>query len=76
MSDKPMKEASLEEMMQKLEECVSKMESSNLSLDESFEAFKEGMDLVKMCNDSIDKVEKQVVKLMDDGSELPLDEQE
>ena len=30
-----------------------------LSLEESFETFKEGMELVKKCNAGIDKVEKE-----------------
>jgi len=33
------------------------------------------MELVKRCNDSIDKVEKEVVKLMDDGTIEPLDKE-
>lgn len=65
----------LEDMMEALEECVSKMENGDLSLEESFEVFKEGMNIVKKCNDSIDKVEKEVVKLMDDGTIEPLDEE-
>ena len=59
-----------------LEECVNRMESGELSLEQSFEAFKEGIELVKQCNESIDMVEKEVVKLMDDGSIEPLDEVE
>ena len=50
------------------------METGELTLEESFEAFKEGMELVRKCNESIDMVEKEVVKLMDDGSIEPLDE--
>jgi len=65
----------LEEMLEALEECVERMEQGNLSLEESFETFKSGMELVKNCNDSIDKVEKEVVKLMDDGTIEPLDEE-
>ena len=65
---------SLEEMLSSLEECVNRMESGELSLEQSFEAFKEGIELVKQCNESIDMVEKEVVKLMDDGSIEPLDE--
>lgn len=68
------KTMTLEEMMEALDQCVEKMEQGNLSLEESFEAFKEGMNLVKNCNDNIDQVEKEVVKLMDDGSIEPLDE--
>ncbi len=67
---------SLEEMLSSLEECVNRMESGELSLEQSFEAFKEGIELVKQCNESIDMVEKKVVKLMDDGSIEPLDEVE
>ena len=67
---------SLEEMLSSLEECVNRMESGELSLEQSFEAFKEGIELVKQCNESIDMVEKEVVKLMDDGSIKPLDEVE
>ncbi|MBR6148466.1 MAG: exodeoxyribonuclease VII small subunit [Lachnospiraceae bacterium] len=67
---------SLEEMLSSLEECVNRMESGELSLEQSFEAFKEGIELVKQCNESIDMVEKEVVKLMDDGSIEPLDEVE
>lgn len=65
----------LEEMLGALEECVGQMEQGDLTLEESFEAFKAGMELVKNCNDSIDRVEKEVVKLMDDGSIEPLDEE-
>lgn len=65
----------LEQMMDALEECTQKMETGDLTLEESFEAFKEGMELVKRCNDSIDKVEKEVVKLMDDGTLEPLDKE-
>ena len=67
---------SLEEMLSSLEECVNRMESGELSLEQSFEAFKEGIELVKQCNESIDMVETEVVKLMDDGSIEPLDEVE
>ena len=67
---------SLEEMLSSLEECVNRMESGELNLEQSFEAFKEGIELVKQCNESIDMVEKEVGKLMDDGSIEPLDEVE
>lgn len=63
----------LDVMMDNLEKCVERMESSELSLEESFEAFKEGMELVKKCNASIDKVEKEVMVLSDDGRLSPLD---
>ena len=65
----------LEQMLDSLDKCVNTMESGELTLEESFNAFREGMELVKRCNDSIDRVEKEVVKLMDDGSIEPLDKE-
>lgn len=73
MADK--ENLTLEEMMEALEECTQRMETGELTLEESFEAFKTGMELVKCCNESIDKVEKEVVKLMDDGTIEPLDKE-
>ena len=67
-------EMTLEEMMEALEKCTEKMEAGEMTLDESFVTFKEGMELVRRCNESIDKVEKEVVKLMDDGTVEPLEE--
>ena len=66
---------SLEEMLNSLEDCVNDMENGELSLEESFETFKKGMELVKKCNAEIDAVEKEVVKLMDDCCIEPLDEE-
>ena len=66
---------SLEDMLEELEECVSSLETGDLTLEQSFERFKQGMELVRQCNASIDTVEKEVVKLMDDGSIEPLDEE-
>ncbi len=54
---------SLEETFQVLEEVINKMEQGDLSLEESFAAYHQGMDLLKSCNDKIDKVEKQVQEL-------------
>jgi len=62
------RETVLEDMMQELEICVRNLESSEISLEESFSIFEKGMKLVKECNDRIDRVEKAVLKLEEDGS--------
>lgn len=74
MSERNNGEMTLEEMLEALEKCTEKMEAGEMTLEESFLTFKEGMELVKKCNESIDKVEKEVVKLMDDGTVEPLEE--
>ena len=50
----------LESNFEELDKIVEKMESGDLSLDESFELYKKGIELVKSCNESINKVEKEM----------------
>ena len=58
---------SLEEAFEKLDALISELEQPENSLEASFKAFEEGMKLVKYCSDSIDKVEKKVLVLGQDG---------
>lgn len=58
----------LEENMAKLEETITRLEADDISLEDSFRAYREGMELVKQCNDAIDTVEKKVQKINEDGS--------
>ena len=61
------KEQTLEQVFDKLEETIGKLEQEDIPLEESFKLYKEGMKLIKSCNDSIDKVEKEVLKLNENG---------
>lgn len=61
------KEKSIEETFRELEELIKKMESGESSLEESFGYYEAGMKLVKACNEKIDKVEKKLVVLEEDG---------
>ena len=70
MSEKKM---TIEENFAKLEQTLELLESEEVSLEEAFTAYTEGMKLLKICNDQIDKVEKQVLKLSEDGSLTTLD---
>ena len=51
----------------KLEETVAALEQEDISLEESFQIYKNGMELLKKCNQSIDMVEKRVLVLNEDG---------
>lgn len=61
------KEISLEENFSRLEEIMEKLESDDISLEDAFKAYSDGMKLLKTCNDQIDRVEKQVLKLTEEG---------
>ena len=57
----------LEDNFLKIEEVINKLEADDISLEDAFAAYSEGMNLLKDCNAQIDKVEKKVLKLTEDG---------
>ena len=61
------KELSLEEAFEKIEESLTKMESPEISLEDSFGLYEEGIKLIKLCNDKIDRVEKQMIILSEES---------
>lgn len=61
------KEMTLEQMFDKLEESIGKLEQEDISLEDSFKIYREGMKLIQTCNEKIDKVEKEVLKLGENG---------
>ena len=54
---------SLEEAFAQLEEIIRKMEEPDASLDQTFAEYERGLKLLKLCNDKIDRVEKQMIIL-------------
>jgi len=62
------KEFKLEEAFEKLDEMLDILESPEITLEKSFEVYKEGMTLLTKCNETIDQVEKKVLKLTEEGT--------
>lgn len=61
------RELTLEQTFEKLEAAIGRLEDEDVSLEESFKLYKEGMKLIQACNDKIDRVEKEVLKLNENG---------
>lgn len=61
------RELSLEEAFEALEQTVRQLSDEEIPLEDSFRIYQEGMKLLKLCNDKIDKVEKQVLVLNEEG---------
>ena len=57
----------LEENFARLDELIGQLDRDDIPLEEAFQAYSAGMALVKQCNDQLDKVEKQVLKLTEEG---------
>ena len=57
----------LEEGFLQLEKAVEQLQREDISLEESFEVYKQGMELLKKCNDAIEQVEKKVLVINEKG---------
>lgn len=67
MQEEEGRELNLEEAFERLEETVAALEQEDISLEESFQIYKDGLELLKKCNQAIDQVEKKVLVLNEDG---------
>lgn len=60
-------ELPLEEAFAKLDEIMEQLEQGEASLEDSFLLYQKGMQLLKQCNESIDRVEKKLIVLEEEG---------
>ncbi len=65
----------LEEKLAKLDAMTEQLRKEDITLEESFSLYKDGMELIKQCNADIDRVEKQVQILNTDGQVTDWDEE-
>ena len=57
----------LENAFEELEVIIEKMNSKEVSLDDSFALYAEGTKLLKYCNEQLDAVEKKMLVLSEEG---------
>ena len=69
--DKKIDELSFEEALNALKETVEKLESEDLSLEDSLELFELGMDLAERCNQLLDEAELKIQQLVADEQGEP-----
>ena len=60
------KDRKFEEALEELEKVVERLESGELSLEDSLAAFEEGVKLVRFCNQKLTEVEKKIELLVKD----------
>ena len=61
------KQQTLEEAFAELDTVMGELEKGDISLEASFALYQRGMQLVKLCNDSIVRVEIQLILLEEEG---------
>ncbi len=66
MAKKDAANKKFETALEELEKVVERLESGELSLEDSLAAFEEGVRLVKFCNQKLTEVEKKIELLVKD----------
>ncbi len=59
-------ESTYEELVAQLEEVVSRLETGGLPLEEAVAEYERGVDLVRRCNDLLDRTELEIIDLSSD----------
>lgn len=67
-SEQLQEEKPLEEMFTELDLLAGKLEDRETSLEDSFRLYKQGMELLKLCSEKLDTVEKKMLQLNEDGT--------
>ncbi len=61
------KEATLEEAFAELDGMLAKLADREVPLEESFAIYAEGVKLLKYCSDKLDRVEKKMLVMNEEG---------
>jgi exodeoxyribonuclease VII small subunit len=64
-------ETTYEELMAQLEEVVSRLETGGLPLEEAVAEYERGVELVRRCNDLLDRTELEIIDLSSDLARPP-----
>lgn len=67
-SEQTSHEETLEEVFAQLDDLAEKLEDKETSLEDSFNLYKQGMELLKFCSDKLDTVEKKMLQMNEDGT--------
>ncbi|MEY8392497.1 exodeoxyribonuclease VII small subunit [Lachnospiraceae bacterium] len=71
---KEKQEATLEETFQEMDAIIEKMQDREVTLEESFSLYEQGIKKLKYCNEKIDSVEKRMLLLNEQGELEAFDE--
>lgn len=71
VSKEEQKDLSIESTLKELEFIIEKMEDRDSSLEDTFTLYESGMKMVKACSEKIEKVEKKIAILSEEGENEP-----
>ena len=62
------KKVSLEERFEHIEEIIEQMENGDITLDKSFELYKNGLEEIKAANAMLETIEKAMLVMNEEGN--------
>ena len=73
MSQDDLSTLTFEQAYERLEGIVARLESGELSLEESVALYEQGQALARLCGDLLDRAELRVQQIAEDGTLAPLE---
>ncbi len=68
LSEENYDELTLEECLKQIEETLNQLDEEGLPLEKSFALYKKGVELIRCSNEKVERVEKQVLALNENGA--------
>ena len=66
-TDNKNEKTGLEERFSMIEDILGKMEDENVTLDQSFDLYKQGIEQIEAANADLDRIEKAMLVINEDG---------
>ncbi len=66
-TDNKNEKTGLEERFSMIEDILGQMEDENVTLDQSFDLYKQGIEQIKAANADLDRIEKAMLVINEDG---------
>ena len=66
-TDNKNEKTGLEERFSMIEDILGKMEDEDVTLDQSFDLYKQGIEQIKAANADLDRIEKAMLVINEDG---------
>ena len=60
-------EVSLETHFEQLDQLIEALEEKTTSLEDAFQLYQKGMELIRLCSEKIEQVEEKVLVMNEDG---------
>jgi len=67
IEEKEVENLSIEEAFAKLDETILRLEAEDITLEDSLNAYEQGMEYIRSCNEAIDRAEKKVLVIRENG---------